>query len=198
MIPNILMQSTSVDVVSVNPAADAEPAGQALKVSCVDGAVCGSVTVPALGTTDGAAPAVLGTRAVTALSVATASSNPSFFFMLVSISPPCCGYIGVGPADTRREPDGQRVRPGPGSGLPLGQSPRKASVKSHRSGPNRAEKPRIPVEERPRRPPVTAVATGQSNEQVASGEPSHSTHDGVVPTGPMKCTWTRSGPRWIT
>jgi hypothetical protein len=73
----------------VNPAADAEVPGQASIASGpFNGAVYTSVVTPVFGTIDGAAPTVLGTRAVTALSVATASSNPRFLFMLVSILPP--------------------------------------------------------------------------------------------------------------
>jgi hypothetical protein len=95
VIPNILMQSTSVEVVSVNPAAAAELIGHAVVTASLFGAEYGSTgtVVPRFGTLDAAAPAVVGTKAVTALSVATASSNPRFLFALVSISPPYCGYI---------------------------------------------------------------------------------------------------------
>jgi hypothetical protein len=81
--PNILMQSTSVDVVSVNPAAGAESFGQALYPVRDPGR--SAVTLGA----HAAAEAVWGTKDTVAHTTATLSSSAVRFLKLVSISPPC-------------------------------------------------------------------------------------------------------------
>jgi hypothetical protein len=81
--PNILMQSTSVDVVSVNPAAGAESFGQALYPVREPGVSA----VTAFGA-HAAAEADWGTKATVAHTTATLSSRAVCFLRLVSISPP--------------------------------------------------------------------------------------------------------------
>ena len=92
MMPYILMQSTSVDVVSVNPAAGAEVPGHALIAVVLLGTVCGSVRAvdPTLGTLDPAADATFGTIATVAQRTATLASSAVRLFILVSILPPYC------------------------------------------------------------------------------------------------------------
>jgi hypothetical protein len=91
------MQSTSVDVVSVNPAAAAELPGHAFiaVILAAAGAVYASAVVPALGAFDAAAPAVDGTKATVAHTTAKLSSSAVHFLKLVSISPPFSRYETV-------------------------------------------------------------------------------------------------------
>jgi hypothetical protein len=79
------MQSTSVEVVSENPAAGAESPGQATIPSATDGAT--GVRV-ADGCFEAAAPAVCGTIATVAQTTAKLNSSALRFLILVSILPP--------------------------------------------------------------------------------------------------------------
>ena len=92
VIPNILMQSTSVEVVSVNPAAAAELIGHAVVTASLFGGRYGSAgtVVPRFGPLEAAAPAVVGTTATVAQSTAKLNSSALRLFKLVSIMPPCC------------------------------------------------------------------------------------------------------------
>ena len=77
------MQSTSVDVVSVNPAAGAELIGHAVVTASLFGTVYGSAgtVVPALGTlVPPCAPAVLGTSETVAQITARLNSSALRFF----------------------------------------------------------------------------------------------------------------------
>ncbi|SVC00748.1 uncharacterized protein METZ01_LOCUS253602 [marine metagenome] len=89
------MQSTSVDVVSVNPAAAAELPGHAFIAVVLAGAVYGLAVVPKLATFDAAALAVDGTKATDAHTTAKLSSSAVRFLKLVSISPPFSRYKTV-------------------------------------------------------------------------------------------------------
>jgi len=79
VIPNIFIQSTDVEVVSVNPAAGAEVFGHALRAVVLPGAS----TPVALGA-QAAAEAVWGTKATVAQTTATLSSSALRLLILVS------------------------------------------------------------------------------------------------------------------
>jgi hypothetical protein len=82
------MQSTSVDVVSVKPAAGAELIGHAVVIASLAGTEWLSKEVPALGTLD-CALAVPGATARDAQTTAKVTSSALRFLILVSIMPPC-------------------------------------------------------------------------------------------------------------
>ena len=88
------MQSTSVDVVSVNPAAVAVVPGHALYTSAFAGV---EYDAAALGTIDIAADALcIGTTATVAQITAKLTSSPLRLLILVSILPPYSFYKFAG------------------------------------------------------------------------------------------------------